>query len=151
LSLVKNSLHGTTLPCKISSVERAIDTVILYYYPTLLSPVLDLTFDNDVQCKSAGWNILDRSPIDSKFHNHFMLHQGFHTMGLRPNLAHEAVSSTPKTFWTIFTKNLLIWWNATYTETIDHITSDVRHPGCCVIAYVTLEKSVEDLWTANVW
>jgi len=29
LGLVKNSLHDNTLPCKISSVERARDTVIL--------------------------------------------------------------------------------------------------------------------------
>jgi len=38
------------------------------YHPTLLSPVFDLTFDSDVQGKSAGWNILDQTPIDSKFH-----------------------------------------------------------------------------------
>jgi len=68
------------------------------YYPTLLSSVFDLTFDNDVQGKSAGWNILDQTQIYSKFHNHFLLHQGFHTTGLGPDLAHEAILSLTKTF-----------------------------------------------------
>ena len=53
MSLVKNSLYDHTLPCKISSVERAMDTVILLSNFTLL-PVLDLGFDNDVQGENAG-------------------------------------------------------------------------------------------------
>jgi len=33
-------------------------------------------------CKvKAEWNILDQTLIDSKFHNNFLLHQGFHTTG----------------------------------------------------------------------
>jgi len=38
----------------------------------------------------------------------------------------------------------LIWWNVTYTETINRISQDVWSSGCCVIAYVALEKSLED-------
>jgi len=45
------------IPCLAKSVVlKGLWTQL--YYPTLLSPVFDLTFDNDVQGKSAGWNIL---------------------------------------------------------------------------------------------
>jgi len=98
LSLVKYSLHDNTLPCSISSVERAMGTVILPNYTLPCLWRFDLTFGNGVQGKSAGWNILDQTPIDSKFHNNSLLHQGFHTMGLRSNLVHEGISSSAKTF-----------------------------------------------------
>jgi len=69
-----------------------MDTVI--FYPTLLSPVfhaLTLLLDNDVQSKSAPWNILDQTTIDSTFHNHFLLQQGLHTSGSGPNRARKAI------------------------------------------------------------
>ena len=71
MGLVKNSLHDKlTLPYKVSSVVRAMDTVILlsnFPLPGLWR--IDNNFDNDVQGESAGWNILEQTPIHSKFHN----------------------------------------------------------------------------------
>jgi len=69
-----------------------MDTVILLCNFTL--PCLwrfDPTFDNDVQGESVGWNILEQTPIHSKFHNNLLLDQSLDTMGLGPNLALEDI------------------------------------------------------------
>jgi len=52
-----------------------------------------------------------------------ILYQGLETTPRRPNPTHETISSGRKTHFAnmkkyIFTKNVLIWWNATYPETI---------------------------------
>jgi len=44
----------TIIPCLAKSVVLKGLWTQLYYYPTLLSPVLDLSFDNYVQGKTAG-------------------------------------------------------------------------------------------------
>jgi len=44
----------TIIPCLVKSVVLKGLWTQLYYYPNLLSSVLDLSFDNDVQGKSAG-------------------------------------------------------------------------------------------------
>jgi len=41
------------IPCLAKTVVLKGLWTQLYYYPTLLSPVLDISFDNDVHGKSA--------------------------------------------------------------------------------------------------
>ena len=98
MGLVKNSLHDKlTLPYKVSSVVRAMDTVILlsnFPLPGLWR--IDNNFDNDVQGESAGWNILEQTPIHSKFHNNLFIDQSLDTLGLRPNLARKDILTIMK-------------------------------------------------------
>jgi len=74
-----------------------MDTVMLsnFTLPSLWR--FDPTFDNVVQDKSAGWNILHQTPSDLKFYNHFLLYQILDTTGLWPNLAHKGISFSTRT------------------------------------------------------